>query len=182
MKINAKSGRILISGLLGVIVFVIGLGGWFALNKSHPAPTQTPSSNQTATPIPGQVSFKFTELGVQIPVPDSIKDLTYSLKSGKTTEGKTIQSVNLSTQSLAQLDPNCSNAGLGTLSKVDGQYPQDSKTIANEAGLLSKQFPAFYISYSMPQSYCSKNQTAILLFRDQYTVLANALDSIQQIQ
>ena len=117
-----------------------------------------------------------------MPVPNSIKDLTCTIKSSKTTDGKVILTANLSTTSLTALDAACANGRLGAITRVEGQYPQASKTVANEVGTLAKQFQSYYVGYSIPQAYCSKNQDAIQLFRDQYTALATKLDSITELK
>ena len=64
--------------------------------------------------------------------------------------------VNLSSTSLAALDPACStaNGALGVLSKTSGQYPTTA-TATNSSGTLVEQFTTYYLAYSAPAA-CSK--------------------------
>ncbi len=187
MNKKTNHRRVITLGSLGLLVVVLGIGGWYGYraamrSQGLAAAAAAVKNAKTTTPSAHQSTFKIAELNIGLSVPDSISDLTYSIKSTKSSDGKPILSAYLSTASLTALDAACGNGGLGVISKVDGQYPQDSKTISAQAGTLAKQFPAFYVSYLMPQSYCSKNQTAILLFRNQYTALASELDSISELK
>lgn len=124
--------------------------------------------------------FKFTELGIQMTIPESIKDLTYSVTSGKLTSGQDSVTAYVSTSSITKLDKNCSQS-LGALSKVSGQYPP-SPNPENSAGTLVKQFSSFYIGYTHPQSTCSFDTSVEQKASDSLTAFRNAFSTITLIK
>lgn len=128
------------------------------LNKQIEA--LTPPSPSGSTDV-----FNIPELGIQITLPDSLKDLVYVTSSGTFNKGtQSYTAVNLSTLSLTNLDQGCSVKGtapaLGALSKVDGQYTA-TPNFDNTIGALVKQFSSFYISFSGPQAACSSSSSVI---------------------
>jgi hypothetical protein len=102
-------------------------------------------------------------LGFSISVPSSLKDLTVAANTDPTkltVNGVSVTptEVNLSSTSLAALDPACSTASgaLGILSKTTGQYPT-TPTSTNSSGTLIEQFTTYYLAYSAPSATgCSK--------------------------
>lgn len=121
---------------------------------TNPEPTQT-------TPAPSQNIIKIPELGIQITVPDSIKDLTYRISTGKLKDGRESTAAIFSTTSLAAADSSCDTdfGPLGSLAKVDGQYPNDNPNPL-DYGQLVKQFPTFFISANYPNAPCSTSKSA----------------------
>jgi len=100
-------------------------------------------------------------LGFSLSVPSSLKDVTVAAKTNPTkltVSGASVTptEVNLSSTSLAALDPACStaNGALGILSKTSGQYPTTATT-TNSSGTLVEQFTTYYLAYSAPAA-CSK--------------------------
>lgn len=150
---------------------VIGLTGWFVYqhNRTKPgfaaagAQTTNQGQQQATTQTPATTVVKVPELGIQITVPDDLKDLTYQIQTNKLQNGSTATTAYFSTTSLTAIDNNCAgvNTPLGTLGRVDGQYPSDDPTAALDYGTLIKQFPTFYISEGVPNGSCSTNQNAL---------------------
>lgn len=120
--------------------------------------TAQPKSTTTTQPaqMANQNIFKIPELGIELIVPDSIKDLTYAVFGRGQVNGQPSVSVGLSTTALVNADSGCvpGHAPLGTLSKTNGQYPANA-TASNSSGSLIKQFSTYYIARIGPQSACS---------------------------
>ncbi len=178
---NNNKGFTLVEVLLLIVVLILvgGLGylGYKQVNKKSTTSTSTTTATTTktttpaTTPTPNQNIVKIPELGIQITVPDSLKDLTYS--AAKNESGEAI--ANFSTTSLTNLDAACSGQ-LGTLTQIKGQYG------APEGPGLVKQFSTFYIAYDTSMSQCSMdNADANALQLRQSTVLRSAYPSITQL-
>lgn len=121
-------------------------------------------------------TFKFTELGVQITIPESIKDLIYTASSGKLMSGPESVTAKVATSSVVKLDKKCSTS-LGALSRVSGQYPS-SPNPENASGTLVKQFQSFYIGYTHPQSLCSDDNSVEEKVYAARTTFRNAFGTI----
>jgi hypothetical protein len=153
---------------------------WLALGANHHASSSHPiyavqpatsaalAAKPTETPVvltqqtvgaTNQSIEKIPEISSQLTVPASIKDLTYQTSTVTLKDGKVATLTTFSTSSLTQLDANCSaSAGpLGSIEKVDGQYPSDDPYAALDYGNLLKQFPTFYLATGSPQASCSTN-------------------------
>jgi cytoskeletal protein RodZ len=157
-----------------VIVVLLGVVGWFVYkdhNKTTTAKVATviktvtkttaATSSSTSTSTTSTTSvFKIPELGIEVTVPNSIKNIVYNVDpSGTLSTGQTYQSVTLSTQTLTSLDANCSVNGsappLGTIFKTTGQYPSSADFNPNDAtGGLIKQHASYYIGWNSPQAAC----------------------------
>jgi len=176
-----------------VIVGLIGAVGYLVYKNQHTttktvvvtkvvkAPAQSSGSMAVNSNI-----IKFPNLGVEITVPDSIKDITYSSVNTATfPQGLSGTIINLSTAFLTKLDKDCSDTGmappLGALSKVNGQYPTDA-TIDNSVGQLIKQYPNYYISFSGPQAACSSVDSTSNLGLANLATLKSSLSTISLIQ
>jgi len=154
------------------------IGGYFIGYVSHPDATSCTSATKLrlintvfSTAVKGIISdttnkniVKIPELGIQLTVPDDIKDLTY--KIGKTTlrNGNPATYAMFSTASLTAAEPSCGTSfgPFGSLERANGQYP--SFTGSNptpgapiDYGVLEAQFPMFYISAGFPQAACATN-------------------------
>ena len=153
---------ILAVGVIGVVSVVVyqhnrvqlsgASGGTQATNQTSTQQTTT-TTNQSVVRIP--------ELGIQITVPNDIKDLTYQM-STTTVNGQQIPLARFSTATLAALDAKCSaSAGgpLGSLGRVDGVYPASANPVVY--GTLVKQFPTFYIAAGHPNAACSEQSSAL---------------------
>jgi len=182
-----------------VVVGVIASAAWLAYGhyqKTHMAKqannaaVTTPTNTSTVeSPVPVQQAaaatnqnvVKIPELGIQITVPDNIKDLTYQVHTG-TVNGKQATFAFFSTAALAHLDAGCSPsiAPLGSLERGDFQYPTNDPYAAPTYGVLVKQFPTFYISAGFPQAACSTHASAnaaAIKFKGEF---ATAESTIQQ--
>lgn len=168
--------------LIILILIILALLGWYVWNtkkkadqtfedtkngSSQSSKPQQKSEEQTATDAKSAEKttkniVKFKELGVQITVPDTLKDIVYSVRDGELDGGKTFKMVDVSTSSLVALDSECKPTGsappLGGLSKTDGAYPKNADN-TNSGGNLIKQFKTYYIAYGSRQAYCSEKKT-----------------------
>lgn len=166
---NKQAGFNIVELLVIVVaVGVIGAGGWFIYQhnrvKLTGAATGTQPTNQSTnpantTPAPATTVVKIPELGIQLTVPDSIKDLTYKVGTATLNDGRQETYAEFSTASLAAADTNCGtdSGPLGSLAKISGQFPtsfSDSNP-PMEYGSLVKQFPTFFISEFSPQAACA---------------------------
>jgi Tfp pilus assembly protein PilV len=102
-------------------------------------------------------TIKIPELGIQITVPDNIKDLRYKVSTVTLSNGRQATLALFSTASLIAIDQDCGTSfgPLGSLEKVNGQFPSDYQQNPNAYGQLVKQFPTFYISAGYPQAACT---------------------------
>jgi len=119
--------------------------------------------------------IKFTNLGFQITVPDSIKDLTF------TTASKTTST--LSTASLAAKASTCSaTAGpLGAFSKVTGTYTPKADGTTTGNGAFVKQFTGYYIVWLTPQTTCSTDPAIQALTNAQIQALQTTFSTATAI-
>lgn len=167
-----------------------GAGGGVSVKNSPQSQNQQNSSNNNSTTrtvsaqqvAPNQNIVKIPELGLQITVPDSVKDLIYTVKSSSTAS-QTYKTAFFSTQSLANQDSNCSleaRAPLGALSRVEGQYPTDLAG-GTAIGPAYKQFPTFYVSYAGAQPYCSENPNTQTLQKTLKKDFATSLSTIKEL-
>lgn len=144
--------------------------------------SQLKADNSKKAPPANQNIIKVKELGIQLTVPDSLKDLTYVTKTGSS-DGKITIAATFTTRSLLTKDTNCTAARgpIGTISKVTGTYPTNP---TESDGTLIKQFSNFYVSYSHSQSSCSAegNTTANLLQTGQSADLQLAASSVTEIK
>lgn len=165
---NNQSGFTIVESLLVIIIIIlICFVGWFIYHTDHKTKstatttaTSARSSDKSASPSTTSV-VKIPELGIEITVPNSLKDLIYTASSPTTVNGENSIAVGFSTPQLAAADPGCTAAHdpLGNLSKTDGQYPANA-TDENSSGQLVKQFPTFYIAYNPSQGECASPSNA----------------------
>lgn len=184
---NNNKGFTLVEVLLLIVVLILvgGLGylGYKQVNKKSSTSTSTTTATTTktttpaTTPTPNQNIVKIPELGIQITVPDSIKDLTYKAEN---MDG--VEYTSFSTTTVTNLDAACSatNGAIGRLSKTSGQY--SSIGTNGESGSLVKQFSTFYILFSSPQSTCSMDDNIQSQVTQDLAVLRSSLPSIAQLQ
>ncbi len=106
-------------------------------------------------------TVNISELGIQITVPDDIKDLRFKVSTVTLSNGKQATLALFSTASLIALDSGCGTSfgPLGSLEKVNGQFPSDYQAHPLAYGQLVKQFPTFYISAGFPNAACSTSAT-----------------------
>lgn len=160
--------------LIGVILLIGGIGVYVFTQRPTSQPASTESSTATTSTgtstspggIPGGANggtttgtaastniVKITSVGMQLTVPDSLKDLTYALKpvAGGATE------VTFSTKTLAGRVPSCAaDQGSGafqTVTRGPGSYPGPANP---SSGALLKQYDSYYFAYTLPTGPCAK--------------------------
>lgn len=167
--------------IMGTALIVLGIGvlagaSWvvYQHNKaalasaaSNTAVTSQVSSAQPSTttaPVATQTIVQIPELGIQITVPNAIKDLTYQTSTVTLRNGNQATLAMFSTRALTAADAKCGSAAmpLGSLERASGQYPTQTQDATNvlDYGQLVKQFPTFYIAAGYPQASCSFAPTA----------------------
>jgi hypothetical protein len=182
--------------LILVIIVLIGIIGWFVY-KDHQTATNTTKTNVTATnnhgpstktttvkaAIANQNVVKIPELGIELAVPDSIKDLVYATHNVTLTNGNPATYALFSTTTLTDLDSGCSVSfgPLGSLEKASGQYPSSDPDNVVDYGALVKQFSAFYISVNYPQAACSQSSSVEAIAQTQRGAFSAAQSTITEI-
>lgn len=145
------------------------------LKKANQQAAQKPATSD-------QNVIKVTELGIQFTVPDSIKDLTYTVKTNTFGTNQTELTAYFTTASLLAKDKQCSSddGAVGAISKVTGTYPT-KPTPDNTDGPLTKQFSTFYVSYSRGQAACSMDKTVQALQASQASALQEAVKNVEPL-
>lgn len=172
MKKRNQNGFGLVEALLIIIVVgIVGFGGYYVWHTQHNKNSSTSavktSNSTTASNMPGSKEFVFKELGVQMTLPNDLKDLNYKAIEGTSVTGKKTTFIYLSSTSFAKTISDCysnastvSTASFGALGKADGQYPANAAPDNVDGGLL-KQFPSFYIDGSYPNGVMTCDKTGI---------------------
>jgi len=183
-----------------VVAFVIAGGAWLAYSynqKAHQAKqvnsaaavatantstAKSPVVAQQAATVANQKVEQIPELGIQITVPDDIKDLKYQVSTVTLKNGQPATLAMFSTAALIALDSHCGTSfgPLGSLEKVNGKYPSSDQYAALDYGRLVKQFSTFYISTGVPNAACSTNATANTGASKFKTDFASSESTIQQ--
>jgi|GEM_PF-4862719 hypothetical protein len=181
---------------LVVIVALSALGGWLARGQLSSvdtvANTITPSPSPTNTPNTSAV-IKMLELGIEITVPASLKDLTYEveplakLEQGATgsgiAKGATGVAATLSTTSLAAIDNNCAasthtnqltgtdtGGAIGSIYRIDGAPD-------NTYGTILLKTDSYFVIFQSSQSGCSQLQSAQQMQATDKNLLLNVLST-----
>ncbi|SRR6266566_2909770 len=133
-----------------------------SLTPATTSTAKTPVLAQQAAAVANQNVEKIPELGIQITVPDDIKDLKYQVSTVTLKNGSQATLAFISTAALTALDSNCGTGfgALGSLERANGQYPSNDQLAGFKYGVLVKQFPTFYISAGFPNAACSKKASA----------------------
>jgi hypothetical protein len=155
-----------------------------AQTQTTPPATTTDQSTESAT---GSTLVKITQLGIQLTVPNTIKDLIYVPGTTKTKPVAT--TAIFSTTTLANLDPACGIDSTKTTAPIQGigelfEYPGTftASTNPDKTSVYGKQFPSFYIAYNTPASNCSTVATTTTKADSQLAALKSALATIAPIQ
>jgi hypothetical protein len=180
-------GSIALVSVIVALVLIVGIGAVVTnrINKpksqaavtstSPTPPTVSPASKQpTSTPQQPAATgnFDIKELGMRLTLPDSLKDLTYSVKDITLPNGKPAKAVYFSTAALTSTDANCSaaDAPLGVMQLVPGQYPTGDQDAFFNYGKLLKQFPNAFVTYTSSQGSCTTSKDSVVLKKYQDAV------------
>lgn len=178
--------------LVVVIVTVALFIGWYVWNTykhkdDMPAPSTNSQTESQADETELQSSSDETivtikELGVQMSVSDTIKDLIYKIHKGKFKNGKKYIEADISTSSLESLDKKCGTASapLARIYRSEGTYPE-KPTKANGADGLLKIFDTFYLTNKPVQNVCSKKDNVAALLDLQMPAINQALSTVAEI-
>jgi hypothetical protein len=117
--------------------------------------------------------FQIPSLGIEFSVPNELADVTTSINSSGTV-------VNLSTQTLATLDPGCAanfsnGKALGDFSIVTGSFNNTTNST------LIQQFSNYFVAYSPPTGACSSIASVNTLDNSLVTALKNSFSTIHTI-
>jgi hypothetical protein len=109
----------------------------------------------------------FKEIGVQMDLPSTLSDLTYTAQQVAAPGGGTETAIYLSTKEFQadvnkcyEQGPEASGVSFGAIGRASGQYPSNP-TPENADGALLKQFNDFYISGSLPNGITTCTNTAV---------------------
>ncbi|SRR5581483_5486463 len=188
---NKQPGFSIVELLIAIVAIgVIGATGWFVYQHNRLQPTSAatggkdqvtpttlaPSANATAV-------VKIPELGVQVTVPNNLKDLTYQVNTVTLSNGNKAAYALLSTTALTAADAQCGtrSAALGSLETASGQYPGNDPYAAFNYGPLLKQFPTFYVTYAAPQAGCATGTSARSALSTDAEAFKAALSTIQPL-
>ena len=147
-KINQQGFSAVETLLIILIMIVIGFAGWYIgnANKDKNSNTNAKQTASSATTTPKQEVFKIPELGVQFPLPNDLKELTYKAQSSSEANSQI-----LTTPEFSALAQKCggdiSEIGFANLFKKTGTYI--TGPAEGELGVL-KQFDGYYITGGDP--------------------------------
>jgi hypothetical protein len=156
-----------------------------ASQTSSTASSQSDTSATTESAT-GTTAVKFTQLGVQMTVPNTINDLIYLSGTTKTTP--VAKTAIISTTTLSKLDPACGIDATKTSATLEGigelyEYPGTftASTDPDKTSVWSKQFTSFYIAYNAPASNCSTTASTNTKAQSQITALKSAFSTMTVI-
>jgi uncharacterized protein (UPF0333 family) len=139
-----------------------------------PVTATTPKPATTAS----QTIVKVNEAGLQIAVPNSLKDLTYHVISNS----NGVITLAFSTKTISAAVPACAasqgNGAFDTIIRGDGNYPGPANP---SSGGLLKQYKTYYLAYNLPNAPCAKGLSVANqnLLDDQAQDFYSVLASVQ---
>ena len=194
-----QAGFSIVIVLAVVAVFaILGTGGWIvyqhnrvkvtdAAANSTSSTVQKTTTTQSAqtTSTANESVINIPELGIQITVPNDIKDVSYKIGTATLNDGRKETFASFTTKALSAIDAGCDEkfGPLGTLAKIDGQYPA-SFSDSNPAmayGVLIKQYSGSFLSSFSPQAACSHNSSALSSSSKFKSEFQASYSSIQQL-
>lgn len=191
MREDKQAGFSIVQVILALAaVSIIGVAGVFVyqhnrlqLSSAAPVSNKQVTLPNATTPPATTTLIKIADLGIQITVPNNIKNLTYQTSTVTLANGNTATYALLSTTALAAADAKCgtSSAALGSLEAASGQYPSSDPYAALDYGPLLKQFPAFYVTYAAPQGGCSNGSSVLSALATTKSSFQEALSTVQAI-
>ncbi len=119
--------------------------------------TTNASTSSNSTNQLNQNIIKIPTLGVQIVVPNAIKDLTTTpVSSPGNYNGEPVTSVTVSTTTISNDIPACKNVAFGTLTKYQGLYPSSGVNLT----VWHQQFSGYYLALSPGEASCAPSSTS----------------------
>lgn len=194
MKKDLLGFRVVYILLILLVVAALSVLGVYVYRHNHVKPAVADTSSQTTattkdnqtTPKADQSILKITELGIQLTVPDSIKDLTYETHEATLKNGTKATVALFSTKSLSNADAKCGpeSAPLGSLLRTDGKYPSEKEDETNvlDYGQLLKQFTSFYVTVGHSQAGCSSEpavQTSISTYKSAFESAQTTVEEVK---
>jgi Tfp pilus assembly protein PilV len=167
--------------ILVLIVAAIGVGGYLVANhRTNNKATDNSGTNQT---IASTTVVKLTPLGIQITVPDAIKDITYYMNNPTSIPG----GLDISTVSLSSLDAACTanstkdNASGNALGILTSPSTKDSNTVKQIPGNGEGSQYA-YIDYIKPILDCTSSSQILSTLNSYRIDFEDSLGTIQPIK
>lgn len=167
--------------ILILIVVAIGVGGYLVAN--HNTNNKVTNSSSTNQSVSSTTVVRLNPLGIQITVPNSIKDITYYMNNPTSVPG----GLDISTVSLSSLDAACTanstkdNASGNALGILTSPSTKDSNTV-EQISHNGEGSQYTYIDYKKPISNCT-NSSQILNTLNSYRIdFEDSLGTIQPIK
>ena len=171
MKNNQKGFGAVEALLFLILVSILGFTGYYVYHtRNNTNATYSNSANSSSsTPTTATSSkFVFKEIGIQIELPNSLNDLTYTTQQVEAPGGGTETAIYLSSKQFQADVEKCYNQGpqasgvsFGAIGRTTGKYPTNP-TPENADGTLLKQFDGFYISGSLPNGITTCTNKAVV--------------------
>jgi len=192
------SGAIELLLLVAVMLLIAGTGAFLYSRHSHKAtvqrakaatvqpsgtsttPNGVPPSGSTGSGTATELTFQLAALGISLKLPNEIKDLTYHY-----TTVNNVLRMTFSTTTLTKAVPACAadqnNGAFDIITRGDGPYPGPANP---SSGGLLKQFPSYYVAYTLPNAPCAKGLSTEnqALLDNQAQAFYTALTSLKTTQ
>lgn len=188
MKKNQK-GFSAVEILISVVVIgLIGAVGWLVYDRQSASKdtdndqtttTQEEKSEEETTKTNGN-TVKFTELGVQISVPDEIKDIVYVIEKQTDHRGKEVIYARLTTRSLQASFSDCDAEGssIGVIAKGLGTLPTDDEAHMYYGGSFTKQYGDFFVTYEESHAACADSEASTEQQQSQMSLLEKSMTTL----
>jgi hypothetical protein len=157
MKKRNQNGLATVEIVLFVIIFaLVGFIGWYVTsqNKSSEKVANEATKTSSATTKIGSASsqgtkFVFKELGVQITLPNDLKDIAYAKNTYANNPSYAVYTPSFKDETNKCSDDETANPpGFAYVNKINGTYK--GNPAGEGTGGLLKQFDGFYFSYGDP--------------------------------
>lgn len=158
MRKHNQTGLAAVETVLFVIIFaLIGFTGWYVVKQNKDSEKQANQTVQTSNSTPTKVGtatpqgtkFVFKELGVQITLPNDLKDIAYTKNTYSNDPSYAVYTPEFKDEASKCSDDATANPpGFAYVNKVNGIYK--GNPVGEGANGLLKQFDGFYFSYSDP--------------------------------
>jgi type II secretory pathway pseudopilin PulG len=187
MKSGQKGFTVVETLLVLILVSIIGFTGYYVYHSRNNANVNynnsANSSNVSTSSSSNSSKFVFKEIGVQVQLPSSLKDLSYTVFQSDNGNPNLALSTPEFVGALNKCDPTTvgtKNPAFAVITKQTGQFNQDENP---GVGKL-KQFKDFWISTASPNGIiCADTATQqekdnfFTIFHDSSSVLRQAFQS-----